>query len=120
MLNVFFLNVLQRHIVKSARMPLFGQILAALYQTDVVEEEDIKAWHARPSSQGADLEPGDEKVAFGKTWIVGAHMIHQLEEQESSEEDEDSEDDDETPAKSPSAANVPSSDEEEESGEESE
>ncbi|EDR14254.1 uncharacterized protein LACBIDRAFT_142306, partial [Laccaria bicolor S238N-H82] len=40
--------ILQAHCATSTRMPLFGQILAALYQEDIVEEDDIRAWHKLP------------------------------------------------------------------------
>ncbi|KAF5315880.1 hypothetical protein D9611_004610 [Ephemerocybe angulata] len=90
------ISLLQRHISTSARMSLFGQILAAFYQTDVVEEDDIRAWHSLSTSQGIDLPLGEERENMGKAWIVGAHMIHQLDQQSDSEEegsDEDEESD---------------------------
>ncbi|TFY76741.1 hypothetical protein EWM64_g7267 [Hericium alpestre] len=83
-------------------MPLFGQILAALYQNDIVEEDDIRAWHAQPEAKGEGLKPGALLENMKKTWIVGARMIHQFNEQESSDEgsdeeggEEDDDDDDE-------------------------
>ncbi|KAK7055003.1 translation initiation factor eIF-2B epsilon subunit, GEF [Paramarasmius palmivorus] len=39
------ITALQIHCTTSDRLGLFGQILAALYQDDVVEEDDIRAWH---------------------------------------------------------------------------
>jgi translation initiation factor eIF-2B subunit epsilon len=57
---------------------LFGQILAALYQDDIVEEDDIRAWHARPSSRG-------EAENMKKCWAVGTRMIEQFDEQDSTE-----------------------------------
>ncbi|KAH9001219.1 nucleotide-diphospho-sugar transferase [Lactarius akahatsu] len=76
-------SILQYHCASSTRFPLFGQILAALYQNDIVEEEDIQNWHAKPEAKG--------EGNVQKTWIVGARMIHQLNEQESDDESEDSE-----------------------------
>jgi translation initiation factor eIF-2B subunit epsilon len=78
-------------------MPLFGQILAALYQTDIVEEDDIRAWHSLSTSKGEDLPAtvdAEVKENYRKTWIVGAQMIHQLDQQSSSEESEEEDDGD--------------------------
>ncbi|KAA1474914.1 nucleotide-diphospho-sugar transferase [Dentipellis sp. KUC8613] len=83
--------ILQAHCARSERMPLFGQILAALYQNDIVEEDDIRGWHKLPESKGEGLKPGPILENTQKSWIVGARMIHQFDEQESSDEDEDSE-----------------------------
>ncbi|KZT11243.1 nucleotide-diphospho-sugar transferase [Laetiporus sulphureus 93-53] len=85
-------EVLQHHCAHSSRLPLFGQILAALYQADIVEEEDIRTWHARPSSRGEGHKPGPVRDGLEKCWAVGSHMIEQFDEQESEEEsDEESE-----------------------------
>lgn len=73
-------------------MGLFGQILAALYQNDVVEEDDIRAWHGMPASRGG--EGPDESASAAqenmlKCWLVGKKMIEQFDEQEDSDSDED-------------------------------
>ena len=73
-------------------MPLFGQILAALYQNDIVEEDDVRGWHARPDSKGEGLKAGEVLENFKKCWLVGARMIHQFDQQESSSEGEDESD----------------------------
>jgi translation initiation factor eIF-2B subunit epsilon len=99
-------------------MPLFGQILAALYQMDIVEEDDIRAWHVLPTSQGSDLQPGELKTNVGKTWIVGAHMIHQLDEQESDEDE--SEDEEEANTNTRKASTGEDDEDEDEDEEESE
>ncbi|KAJ6630695.1 nucleotide-diphospho-sugar transferase [Mycena sp. CBHHK59/15] len=83
-------SALQTHCASSERMPLFGQILAELYQTDIVEEEDIRAWHALPSAKGVRLAPGPTTDNVKRCWAVGMRMIEQFDEQES-DEDEDSE-----------------------------
>ena len=44
-------DFLQAHCATSTRMPLFGQIFAALYQDVIVEEDDIRAWHTLPDVQ---------------------------------------------------------------------
>ena len=68
-------------------MPLFGQILAALYQEDIVEEDDIRGWHILPSTSGGHGREGDERDNFRKCWTIGAHMIQQFDDQDSSESD---------------------------------
>ncbi|KAI0040490.1 nucleotide-diphospho-sugar transferase [Auriscalpium vulgare] len=80
-------SILQAHCAGSSRLPLFGQILAAFYQNDIVEEDDIRAWHAQPAAKGAGLKEGPQLENMQKTWLVGARMIHQFNEQESSEEE---------------------------------
>ncbi|TRM61898.1 nucleotide-diphospho-sugar transferase [Schizophyllum amplum] len=98
-------TVLQQHCAGSERMPLFGQILAALYQEDVVEEDDIRAWYKSPLSRGEGVEDTAKVEDIKKCWAVGGKMIQQFDAQgsdESSEEeseegdDEDDEDDDDT------------------------
>lgn len=78
----------QYHCASSTRFPLFGQILAALYQNDIVEEEDIRNWHAKPEAKGEGVKSGNIQENMQKTWIVGARMIHQFNEQESSSDEE--------------------------------
>jgi translation initiation factor eIF-2B subunit epsilon len=69
-------------------MPLFGQILAALYQDDIVEEEDIRRWHALPTSRGEGTESNENLENIKRCWVIGGHMIQQFDEQgDSSEED---------------------------------
>ena len=72
-------------------MPLFGQILAALYQADIVEEDDIRKWHSLPESKGDERKPGVETENFKKCWVIGSHMIKQFDAQGSDESEEDSE-----------------------------
>ncbi|KDQ60712.1 hypothetical protein JAAARDRAFT_190866 [Jaapia argillacea MUCL 33604] len=81
--------MLQSHCSSSTRMPLFGQILAALYQNDIVEEEHIRAWHSLASSQGDDLKAGTYADNMRKCWAVGTRMIQQFDEQEDSEDSEE-------------------------------
>jgi translation initiation factor eIF-2B subunit epsilon len=78
----------QYHCATSTRVHLFGQILAALYQNDIVEEEDIRNWHAQPEAKGEEIKDGTLLENLQKTWIIGARMIHQFNEQESDDEDE--------------------------------
>lgn len=78
--------LLQAHCASSSRMPLFGQILAALYQADIVDEDDIREWHARPTSNGEGRKPSPETENLKKCWMIGSHMIKQFDDQESEED----------------------------------
>lgn len=98
--------ILQAHCATSTRMPLFGQILAALYQEDIVEEDDIRAWHKLPIAQGEGRKPGPETENLQKCLTIGAHMIRQFDEQESDSEEEESEDEPAKVAPKPVTANV--------------
>jgi translation initiation factor eIF-2B subunit epsilon len=62
----------------------------ALYQNDVVEEEDIRSWHAQPEAKGEDVKDRRLLENLQKTWIVGARMIHQFNEQESDDDESES------------------------------
>jgi len=69
-------------------MPLFGQILAALYQEDIVEEDDIRGWHILPTTSGEGRKEGIETENFKKCQMIGTHMIQQFDDQESESEGE--------------------------------
>lgn len=86
---------MQEYCASSDRLPLFGQILAALYQEDIVEEDDIRKWHKKPCARGEGVKPPASGENFKKCWSVGAHMIKQFDEQESEDEDEEDEDESE-------------------------
>ncbi|TDL27353.1 nucleotide-diphospho-sugar transferase [Rickenella mellea] len=77
-------SVLQGHCANSTRLPLFGQILAALYQSDIVEEDEIREWHATSSSKGSGQ--GTLAENMHKCWTVGGKMIEQFDEQEDESE----------------------------------
>lgn len=66
----------QEHCAQSPRLGLFGQVLAALYQGDIVDEDDIRAWHALPESKGHDADN------LRRCWTVGSRMIEQFDEQD--------------------------------------
>ncbi|KAJ3726128.1 nucleotide-diphospho-sugar transferase [Lentinula raphanica] len=84
------ISALQTHCSSSTRLLLFGQIVAALYQTDIVEESDIRKWHESPVSHGLGLPPGERADNFKKCREIGSRMIQQFDEQdEDSEETED-------------------------------
>ncbi|KIK59771.1 hypothetical protein GYMLUDRAFT_44223 [Collybiopsis luxurians FD-317 M1] len=84
------ISALQSHCASSERLLLFGQILAALYQDDIVEEHDIREWHRTATSQGQGMPAGIRSENMKKCWEVGSRMIEQFDEQD--EEEEDSED----------------------------
>ncbi len=71
-------------------MPLFGQILAALYQEDIVDEEDIRAWYNFPGSKGENRNSGTDAENFKQCWDIGTHLIKTLDDQDSDEDDEES------------------------------
>ncbi|KAJ8597977.1 nucleotide-diphospho-sugar transferase [Rhizopogon salebrosus TDB-379] len=83
------IEILQEHCASSDRLPLFGQILAALYQDDIVDEDDIRAWHIKPQSQGQDIKSTSLQEHYKKCWVTGAHMIKQFDEQDSDEESDE-------------------------------
>ncbi|KAI9571225.1 nucleotide-diphospho-sugar transferase [Boletus coccyginus] len=64
------IEILQEYCASSERLPLFGQILAALYQDDIVEEDDIRDWHKKPSAQGDGVKPPASQENFKKCWTV--------------------------------------------------
>ncbi|KAF9456787.1 nucleotide-diphospho-sugar transferase [Collybia nuda] len=83
------ISALQTHCALSLRMPLFGQILAALYQDDIVEEDHIRKWYALSTSRGEGNKPLAESENIKKCWSIVAHMIKQFDEQESDDESEE-------------------------------
>ncbi|KAL5529232.1 hypothetical protein ACEPAG_5217 [Sanghuangporus baumii] len=86
-------SILQEHCSRSPHLALFGQILAALYQHDIVDEDDIRAWHALSEANGESHE-GIAKENMHKCWLVGAKMIEQFDEQADSDSDSDDDDSD--------------------------
>ncbi|TFK76541.1 nucleotide-diphospho-sugar transferase [Pluteus cervinus] len=84
------ISCLQLHCAQSPRLPIFGQILAALYQADFVDEDDIRAWHASPTAMGVG-QPESRQENYQKCRTIGSHMIQQFDEQESEEDDDDDE-----------------------------
>ncbi|KAI0647184.1 nucleotide-diphospho-sugar transferase [Trametes meyenii] len=104
-------EALQYHCAGAgARQALFAQVLAALYQQDLVEEDDIRAWHKSAAARGEGLKPNSPRAeGVKKCWAVGAKMIEQF-DAESDEESSEEESDEEAPkVKAPAAASAPSS-----------
>jgi len=65
-------------------LALFGQVLASFYQEDVVEEDDIRAWHKIPASKGSNAS-GEVAERMKRCWTIGSRMIEQFDEQEDSD-----------------------------------
>ncbi|KAL1745637.1 nucleotide-diphospho-sugar transferase [Schizophyllum fasciatum] len=106
--------VLQQHCAGSERLPLFGQILAAMYQEDVVEEDHIRAWHELPASRGVGIGASGERLEnIRKCRVVGEKMIQQFDAQESSEESEEEDDEDDSSPPPAAAKPPPESDDDE-------
>ncbi|KAH9946000.1 nucleotide-diphospho-sugar transferase [Epithele typhae] len=87
-------EVLQYHCAgagerEPARGALFAQVLAALYQLDLVEEDDVRAWHASAAARGEGLKEGALRDGVRRGWAVGAKMIEQFDAASSEEESED-------------------------------
>ena len=57
-----------------------------------MEEEDIRNWHAKPEAKGEGVQGGNLLENLQRTWIIGARMIHQFNEQDSDDDEGDSED----------------------------
>ncbi|KAH9857019.1 hypothetical protein C2E23DRAFT_748650 [Lenzites betulinus] len=123
-------EVLQHHCAAAggARQALFAQVLAAFYQQDLVDEDDIRAWHASPAARGEGVKEGSALAeGLKRCWAVGAKMIEQFDaESESEEESSEEESEEEAPAPkkaAPAPAKPPAKEEsssEEESGSEEE
>ncbi|KZT44053.1 nucleotide-diphospho-sugar transferase [Sistotremastrum suecicum HHB10207 ss-3] len=79
--------ILQAHCASTPKhMTLFGPVMAALYSSDVVDEDDIREWHSRPESLGRD-KPAVEAANMLKCRGVGSVMLRQFDEQEDDSED---------------------------------
>ena len=95
-INILFIFFSQEHCSQSSHLGLFGQILAALYQGDIVDEDDIRAFAAR-----AGFYPGTRprirftdkkwKTAIGKgfiPWVTETDGEDDTDESENESEDE--------------------------------
>ena len=67
---------------------MFGNVLAAFYNTDVVEDEDVRSWLLDPRSKHAADSPGD---VCRKQGVV---LFKAIQAQSSDEDDDDDEEDD--------------------------
>ena len=67
-------------------MPLFGQLLIAFYQEDIVEEDDIQAWHKTSNKPIPHTTDAIFTENMQKCFKIGAQMIKQLAEQDDESE----------------------------------
>jgi translation initiation factor eIF-2B subunit epsilon len=68
--------------------------LASFYQDDIVEEDDIRAWHKLPTSRMSGTSALAENM--NRTWSVGSRMLQQFDEQEDEDSEESEEEDSDT------------------------
>ena len=116
-------EVLQYHCAAAGpRQGLFAQMLVALYQQDLVDEDDIRMWHRSPAArgEGTGVKPGSALAeGLKKCWDVGAKLLEQLGEDSDEESEEESDDEEEASKPQAKAAAAPAK-QESESEEESE
>lgn len=65
---------------------LFGLLLAAFYQEDIIEEEDIRTWHSNVESKGEGVDSG-MAVNLARSWAIGSRMIEQFDAQDTESEE---------------------------------
>ncbi|EKM55374.1 uncharacterized protein PHACADRAFT_120708 [Phanerochaete carnosa HHB-10118-sp] len=82
-------EILQYHCAKSPRIQIFGPVLAALYQDDIVDEDDIREWHVSPAAKGEGVKSTSVLEGVRYCWVVGQKLIEQFDAQESEEESEE-------------------------------
>jgi len=83
---VDIISILQEHCARSTRLGLFGQMLASFYQTDVVDEDDISAWHKLPTSNPSTQD--DFAQNMRKCLAVGGKLLKHLQEDSDSGDSE--------------------------------
>ncbi|KDQ18101.1 hypothetical protein BOTBODRAFT_52900 [Botryobasidium botryosum FD-172 SS1] len=84
------LVLFQRHCASAPKYQrIFGLVLAALYNSDVVDEDDIKEWlsnsEARGVGQKKELAP-----AMSDCLMQGARLLQHLQQMEDSDDEDDS------------------------------
>jgi eIF4-gamma/eIF5/eIF2-epsilon len=78
----------------AARLKLFGNVLAAFYNADVVEDEDIKLWLLDSRSKYAADTPGDTCRKQGVILFKAIEAQSSEEEDDDDDEEEDEDEDD--------------------------
>ncbi|EIW73036.1 hypothetical protein TREMEDRAFT_42152 [Tremella mesenterica DSM 1558] len=76
-------------------MPVFGILLRAVYETDIVSEEDLVEWRSLSSARGEGAKDEDEKKKWVEVFVKGKAYVDVLEQMDSEDEDEDDEEDEE-------------------------
>ncbi|KAF9651749.1 nucleotide-diphospho-sugar transferase [Thelephora ganbajun] len=82
------ISTLQNHCATTDTQ-LFGQVLVAFYQSDIIDEDDLKNWQQLPVSKTGQDDAADNHRKF---WVIGSRILQQLVDQESEEESEDEDD----------------------------
>lgn len=71
--------------------PWFGVVLRALYESDMVGEEDLVEWREMSAAQGEGQAEEGAKKRWKEMWVKGKAYVDVLEDMESDDEDEDEE-----------------------------
>lgn len=84
--------ILQAYCANSSdRLKLFGHILAAFYNDDLVEDENIRSWALDPRSKNPAGSPGDVCRKQGLLLLQAIHAQSSDEEDDDEEEETDEE-----------------------------
>lgn len=84
----------QAHCVKTDSLtPWFGIILRALYESDIVAEEDLVEWRELSEAKGEGQGDADMAKKWKDMWMKGKAYVDVLEDMESDDEEEEDEDD---------------------------
>jgi translation initiation factor eIF-2B subunit epsilon len=85
----------QSYCVKHDQIrPYFGIVLRGLYESDVIDEEDLIEWRSLSQAQGEGTADLEEKILWKDTFAKGKAYVDVLEDMDSESEEEDEEDDD--------------------------
>lgn len=69
-------------------------MLTALYNTDVVDEDDIKGWLSNPDSRGLGQKK-EQTAAMNDCLMQGARLLQHLQQMDDSDEEEEEEEESE-------------------------
>lgn len=75
--------------------PYFGILLRALYESDILTEEELLEWRSLSTARGEGTKDEVEKKAWMELFQRGKVYVDVLEKMESEDEGEDEEDGDE-------------------------
>ena len=77
-----------------AYRPFFGIILRALYDADIVAEEDLIEWRSLSTARGVGIKDNAERAAWEEVYAKGKTYVDVLEQMESESDEDDEEDED--------------------------
>jgi translation initiation factor eIF-2B subunit epsilon len=89
------LDVQSYCVENSSHAPWFGIVLRALYETDVVAEEDLVEWRDLSAAQGEGQGEENKKKQWKEMWVKGKAYVDVLEDMESDDDEDDDEEEDE-------------------------